>query len=219
MRGAILSKRRCAMTGDAGLAQDANDVSCTTSRKRLVNSQIQSHPQEFNPLLTTHLSMSLLRLRRSSKPLLIAMALALGSPMSSAQTSEPFGPLVTYFQRNDLSQPPVQVYACSRCEGLSLFIASTAFYPRPIAPPEMVESSRQAATTFDVTATRIINATARDDGSTAIQEKQVAVQRWLEAYRSRIEADLGVGRYLSEDPLIASDIDTCTQLLRTLTGR
>jgi len=151
--------------------------------------------------------------------LMLTLMLALSAPLSLAQPSEPFDPLVTYFQRNDLNQPAVQVYACSRCEGLSLYIASTAYYPRPIAPPVVVESSRQAATTFDVTATRIINATARDNGSTAIQEKQIAVQRWLEAYRSRIEADLGAGRYLSEDPLVASDIDTCTQLLRTLTGR
>ncbi len=148
-----------------------------------------------------------------------ALVLALSAPLSLAQTSEPFDPLATYFQRNDLNQPAVQVDACSRCEGLSLYIASTAYYPRPIAPPVLIESSRQAATTFDVTATRIINATARDNSSTAIQEKQVAVQRWLEAYRSRIEADLGVGRYVSEDPLVASDLDTCTQLLRILTGR
>lgn len=151
--------------------------------------------------------------------LLLALILTLSAPLSLAQSSEPFDPLVTYFQRNDLNQPAVQVYACSRCEGLSLYIASTAYYPRPIAPPVVIESSRQSATTFDVTATRIINATARNSGSTAIQEKQIAVQRWLEAYRSRIEADLGAGRYLSEDPLVASDVDTCTQLLRTLTGR
>ena len=151
--------------------------------------------------------------------LMLTLMLALSAPLSLAQPSEPFDPLVTYFQRNDLNQPAVQVYACSRCEGLSLYIASTAYYPRPIAPPVVIESSRQAAATFDVTASRIINATTRDSGSTAIQEKQIAVQRWLEAYRSRIEADLGAGRHLSEDPLVASDIDTCTQLLRTLTGR
>lgn len=161
--------------------------------------------------------------RRTGLRCLSAMALTLmltlSAPLSLAQPSEPFDPLVTYFQRNDLNQPAVQVYACSRCEGLSLYIASTAYYPRQIAPPVVVESSRQAATTFDVTATRIINATSRDNGSTAIQEKQIAVQRWLEAYRSRVEVDLGAGRYLSEDPLVASDVDTCTQLLRTLTGR